>query len=216
MAQLSVVATSLAALLGACALLPTEQMMMPQYMLPHWTPDAVAKAAPTQPKAVAPAPARLAARPPAEPRPVLKQRTLADIVPVVETPRRRLQCVPYARELSAIEIHGNAWTWWEQAEGRYARGATPKAGAVLVLGEKHDSRGHVAVVTEVLDARTIVVNHANWLNDGRIYKHMPVQDVSAANDWSEVRLWYAPGERFGASSYPVKGFIYPESRVAMK
>jgi hypothetical protein len=32
-----------------------------------------------------------------------------------------LQCVPYARAQSGIEIRGNAGTWWAQAEGRYAR-----------------------------------------------------------------------------------------------
>ena len=29
-----------------------------------------------------------------------------------------LQCVPYARQVSGIQIYGDAWTWWDQAEGR--------------------------------------------------------------------------------------------------
>ena len=31
-----------------------------------------------------------------------------------------LQCVPYARQVSGIRIYGDAHTWWDQAEGRYA------------------------------------------------------------------------------------------------
>ena len=28
---------------------------------------------------------------------------------------RRWQCVPFAREMSGIEIYGDAWTWWNAA-----------------------------------------------------------------------------------------------------
>ena len=31
-----------------------------------------------------------------------------------------LQCVPYARDVSGIQIYGDAHTWWDQAQGRYA------------------------------------------------------------------------------------------------
>jgi len=41
------------------------------------------------------------------------------------------QCVPFARLMSGIQIFGDAHTWWSQAAGRYQRGYTPKAGAVL-------------------------------------------------------------------------------------
>ena len=44
-----------------------------------------------------------------------------------------LQCVPFARMLSGIQIFGDAWTWWQKAAGRYAQGFVPKAGAVLVF-----------------------------------------------------------------------------------
>ena len=30
-----------------------------------------------------------------------------------------LQCVPYAREHSGIKLFGDAYTWWDQAEGKY-------------------------------------------------------------------------------------------------
>src|SRR3546814_5614904 len=29
------------------------------------------------------------------------------------------QCVPFARAASGIQIYGDAWTWWGQAEDRY-------------------------------------------------------------------------------------------------
>ena len=36
-----------------------------------------------------------------------------------------IQCVPYARGVSGIQIRGNAHTWWRQAEGRYERSNEP-------------------------------------------------------------------------------------------
>ncbi|HXD02460.1 MAG TPA: CHAP domain-containing protein, partial [Novosphingobium sp.] len=44
-----------------------------------------------------------------------------------------LQCVPYARAVSGVLIFGDARTWWDQADGRYARGTTPKVGAVMTF-----------------------------------------------------------------------------------
>ena len=51
------------------------------------------------------------------------------------------------------------------------------------------SRGHLAVVREVVSPREIRVDHANWLDDGAIYLNDPVADVSPDNDWSAVRVW---------------------------
>lgn len=49
-----------------------------------------------------------------------------------------LQCVPYAREVSGIQIYGDAHTWWDQAEGKFKRGKRPKVGAVgLPAAQKH-------------------------------------------------------------------------------
>ncbi len=42
----------------------------------------------------------------------------------------------------------------------------------------------------------------------------PVQDVSANNDWSAVRVWYTPGKKYGVRTYLAHGFIYPESPMA--
>lgn len=122
--------------------------------------------------------------------------------------RARLQCVPFARRESGVEIYGNANTWWGQAQERYETAQTPQEGAVLVLeGFNTTARGHVALVREVVSPRLIIVDHANWLNRGEITRDVPVMDVSEAGDWSEVRVWHVPGRHWGGRSYNVQGFI---------
>ena len=74
---------------------------------------------------------------------------------------------------------------------------------------KRLNRGHLAVVAKVMTERKILVNQANWLGRGRIHQDIPVVDVSANNDWSEVRVWYTPGNSLGIRRYGVSGFIYP-------
>ena len=130
--------------------------------------------------------------------------------PQLVSGRAPLQCVPYAREQSGIEIYGNANTWWGQAAGRYPRSSSPAPGSVLVMRGYNDARrGHVAVVTQVVSSRVILVDHANWLNRGEISTNVPVADVSPNNDWSEVRVWYIPNRQWGARVYQVRGFIHP-------
>lgn len=132
--------------------------------------------------------------------------------PAVVSTARPLQCVPYARDLSGINLRGDAWTWWLRAEGRYPRGAAPRPGAVLVLSKTRRLRlGHLAVVAEVRGSRDIIVHQANWLNGGQIHRYTPVRDVSKNNDWSEVRVWYTPGRTYGVRTYAVYGFIYPKT-----
>ena len=128
-----------------------------------------------------------------------------------------LQCVPYARQVSGIRIFGDAHTWWGQAEGRYARGYRPKVGAVMAFKPHGSSSlGHVAAVSRIVDSRTVLVRHANWspINGrrGQIEDNVKVVDVSPANDWSEVRVWYAPIGNLGGSHWPVQGFIYKAKR----
>src|SRR3982751_5716376 len=36
-----------------------------------------------------------------------------------------LQCVPFARENTGIELSGNVNTWWDSASGLYERGSKP-------------------------------------------------------------------------------------------
>ena len=124
-----------------------------------------------------------------------------------------LQCVPYARKLTGINIYGDAHTWWKQAEGRYARGFLPKAGAVMAIAPHANSRlGHVAAVSRIVDSRTILISHSNWspINGrrGQIEDNVPAVDVSSANDWSRVRIWFAPSKALGGTHWPVTGFIY--------
>jgi surface antigen len=119
-----------------------------------------------------------------------------------------LQCVPYARDHSAIKIYGDAYTWWDKAAGKYQRGALPEPGAVMVLNNYAGAqRGHVAVVRRVVSPREIRVDHANWLDDGSIYVNDPVEDVSSENDWSAVRVYNLKTGGWGGKVYPVQGFI---------
>jgi CHAP domain len=120
----------------------------------------------------------------------------------------RLDCAPFARVLSGVRIAGAAGDWWALADGRYARGDTPSVGSVLVLRRSRRlPNGHVAVVSAVLDRRRILVTHANWVHH-RVSKDQPVVDVSAANDWSVVRVWWPPSAEIGVTDYPAYGFIH--------
>ncbi|MCJ2187906.1 CHAP domain-containing protein [Novosphingobium beihaiensis] len=128
---------------------------------------------------------------------------------VSSSPSGDLQCVPYARQLSGIQIYGDAHTWWKQAKGRYARGHVPRVGAVMAVRPFHNSHlGHVAMVSEIVDSRTILLSHANWSYPGKIERDVTALDVSPENDWSEVRIWYGPSQNLGATHWPVAGFIY--------
>jgi len=118
-----------------------------------------------------------------------------------------LQCVPYAREVSHIDLSGNAFLWWAEAAGRYARGNTPIEGAVLNFRAiRRMPLGHVAVVTAVIDPRTILVTQANWIR-GTITNDVTMQDVSPNNDWTEVQVELGDTSTWGAP-YPTYGFIY--------
>ena len=136
-----------------------------------------------------------------------------------------LQCVPYARRLSGIQIYGDAHTWWDQAGGRYERGDQPRVGAVMAFIPQGNMRlGHVAAVSEVIDSRTVLLDHANWSpidgRRGQIERDVKAIDVSPANDWSQVRVWYDPIQGLGTTAWPVHGFIYskgsamPQTRLA--
>lgn len=129
----------------------------------------------------------------------------------IQTPSEPLKCVVFARERSGIDIHGDAWTWWDQAQGRYTRASTPELGAVLVLtGYAGEKRAHLAVVHNVVSPRLIRVDHANWLNDGRIYLDDSVADVSSENDWSQVRVYNQRDHGWGQRTYQAQGFIGPK------
>jgi surface antigen len=130
-----------------------------------------------------------------------------------DDPLPYLQCVPYARRVSGINLYGDALTWWDQAAGRYARGNRPRVGAVMSFAPHGRMElGHVAAISKVIDSRTVLLRHANWSpidgRRGQIEDNVRAVDVSPANDWSEVRVWYAPLGDLGTTHWPVNGFIY--------
>lgn len=140
--------------------------------------------------------------------------TLLLLATPVQALNEGLQCVPYARALTGVEIRGDAHTWWGQAEGRYQRGTAPKVGAIMSFRPFGNMRlGHVAAVRKIVDKRTLIISHANWsaIDGGRghIEEDVRVVDASEANDWSRVRVWYTPNAALGTTEWPLNGFIYP-------
>lgn len=173
---------------------------------------------PTDPAPVAehktPQPRELAARP-IQAVPVAHATLAAPDVPGADRDKPRTEkgfkkffCVEYARLRSGLAVFGDAKHWWERARTLYARVAHPVEDAVMVFsGSKRLKRGHVAVVTEVVSDREIIVDHANWQNKREIDLGTPVLDVSPKNDWTMVRVWDIPSGQFGARTYAVSGFI---------
>ena len=131
-----------------------------------------------------------------------------------------LSCVPYARARSGLNLRGDAWHWWDAAAGRYARASRPEPGGVLVLARTARlNSGHVAVVSRVVSAREIRVDHANWASGsarGRVAEEQPVLDVSAGNDWSLVRVWYPRIGDYGSTAFAAHGFILPRMEFAAR
>lgn len=128
------------------------------------------------------------------------------------------QCVPFARAASGIQIFGDAWTWWDQAEGRYQRGYEPRVGAVIAFARQARlPLGHVAVVSRIVDNRVLMLTHANWSRQngerGHAEQDVTLYDVSRDNDWSEVKVWYRDNEGLGSTVYRVNGFIYPDHKA---
>ena len=124
-----------------------------------------------------------------------------------------LECAPFARALTGLALSGDAADWWNHAEGRYARTQEPQVGGVLVL--TRSSRlpyGHVAVVSHVLERRKILVTQANWVHH-RVTEDQAVIDVSPANDWTELRVFWPPSGQMGGGVYAAYGFIVPGRRT---
>ena len=121
-----------------------------------------------------------------------------------------IQCVAFAKEDAGIIISGNARDWWYNAAGVYERGHAPEAGSVLSFSATgRMPLGHVAVVSDVVDSRTIAIDQSHWGRAG-ISRDMVVKDVSENNDWTAVRVQLARDGAFG-SIYPTHGFIYARS-----
>jgi surface antigen len=124
-----------------------------------------------------------------------------------------LWCVPYARRLSHIELIGDAFLWWAEASGRYARGSRPEPGAVLAFhATAQMPLGHVAVVSRVINSREILVDQANWVHN-QISRGIRVADISRDNNWTDVEVETTAGTM--GVPYPTYGFIYDQSPGGM-
>ena len=163
---------------------------------------------------IAPLPRHLEAKA-QQPKLILAELTLPQLpaaralpTPSIEKGGKRLFCVEFARNLSGLNIFGDAKYWWERAKTAYARAAHPLEEAVMVFsGSSRLKRGHLAVVSEIVSPREIRVEQANWLNRGEIDHATPILDVSDDNDWSKVRVWDVPSRQFGTRIYAISGFI---------
>ncbi|WP_233256314.1 CHAP domain-containing protein [Falsiroseomonas bella] len=124
-----------------------------------------------------------------------------------------LSCVPFARMATGMQISGDARLWWYNAAGSYARGNAPERGSVLAFKSSGGMRrGHVAVVSRVVNDRTILIDHSNWagpgIRRGTVMRGVTVIDVSDRNDWTAVRVQVGwDNDSFGRV-YPAYGFIY--------
>jgi CHAP domain-containing protein len=130
-----------------------------------------------------------------------------------------INCVQYVRESTDFGLRGDAWHWWDSAAGVYNRGHAPRKGAVLVFERtKKMRRGHVAVVSRVVDYRTVLIDHANWASlpkdKGHVDRGVLATDCSGRDDWSAVCVWNKKARAFG-SPHPTNGFIYPANSASL-
>jgi surface antigen len=124
-----------------------------------------------------------------------------------------LECAPFARALSGVQLRGDAGDWWQAAQGQYERARIPETGGVLVFARSARlPQGHVAVVSRVKSDREILVTQANW-ERGRVTADQPVIDISPDNTWTSVRVWWPGTKQMGTSPYPTHGFIRPPRRT---
>jgi surface antigen len=133
------------------------------------------------------------------------------ILPVAQT--GGLSCVPYVRMATGMNVSGDARMWWRNAAATYARGQTPERGSVLAfMSSGGMASGHVAVVSRVVNPRTIEIDHANWagpgIRRGAVMRGVTVVDVSDRNDWTSVRVQVGHNADNFGRTYPTHGFIY--------
>jgi hypothetical protein len=123
-------------------------------------------------------------------------------------PSSAANCALYARAETGVALYGAAGHWWDQAEGRYARGQTPAPGAIIVFKRTgHMPSGHVAIVSKIVSANEILVDHANWTH-GAVSRGMSVIDTSPNHDWTQVAVMDPHSGKHGRDN-PTFGFIYP-------
>jgi len=110
--------------------------------------------------------------------------------------------------VTGVALFGAAGGWWAEAQGRYERGQVPAVGSILVFKRTHRiPSGHVAVVSRIISADEILVDHANWYH-GTVSRGMSVIDTSPAHDWTSVAVLHLSSGTHGAD-YPTYGFVHP-------
>ncbi|WP_369596519.1 CHAP domain-containing protein [Belnapia rosea] len=124
-----------------------------------------------------------------------------------------ISCVPYARAVTGMQVSGNGGDWWSNAAGIYDRGQRPEPGSVMAFRATSGmTRGHVAVVRDVVGPREVRIDHANWggpgIPRGSVMQDVSVIDVSDTNDWSAVRVQSGRDDSAFGRVYPTFGFIY--------
>jgi surface antigen len=125
-------------------------------------------------------------------------------------PSSAANCALYVRAETGVALYGAAGRWWDEAEGRYARGHMPVPGAIIVFKRTgHMPSGHVAIVTKAVSANEILVDHANW-HHGTISRGISVIDTSPNHDWTEVAVMDQRSGKHGRDN-PTFGFIYPRT-----
>jgi surface antigen len=125
-------------------------------------------------------------------------------------PSLAANCALYVRAETGVALYGAAGRWWDEAEGRYARGHIPAPGAIVVFKRTgHMPSGHVAIVAKVVSADEILVDHANWRH-GTVSRGMSVIDTSPNHDWTQVAVM-DPGSGKHGRDNPTFGFIYLET-----
>jgi surface antigen len=134
------------------------------------------------------------------------------ILAVTSSSAKAWNCVQFVHQVSSVKLSGDAWQWWYAALGHYDRGKRPEKSAVLVFDRtSRMNHGHVALVSRLIDKRTIEIDHANWsigrIGRGKISRNVRVVDVSERNDWTSVRVWNGVNDCFG-STYRTLGFVY--------
>lgn len=135
---------------------------------------------------------------------------------------RFLQCTEYvAEQLGFMNNRGNAEAWWTNpgfTTNGYTKTSTPQVGAIIVFDDwdyvdsngkrRKNPYGHVGIVRQIVSGSEIKIDHANWKWDGNVQTGVGVKQ--AAGSWNSVKVKYNPGdENYGASVYPVQGFLIP-------
>jgi hypothetical protein len=135
---------------------------------------------------------------------------------IVKTePSAAANCALFVRAETGVALYGAAGRWWDEAKGRYARGHLPAAGAIVVFkGTGQMPSGHVAIVTRVVSANEILVDHANWPH-GTVGRGVSVSDTSTNHDWTQVAVMDLRSGKYGRDN-PVFGFIYPGSNRSVE